>query len=333
MLALPLLLKVTVCWPVEPTVTLPKLRLVALRDNCAAGATSDVAEREAVAVGVFTASLTTESVPLAFPAVPCGVNFTVKMEFAPAAMNTGIGGPVTLKPAPVTAYVPIARVPPPVLLSWTVCWAVVPMGTLPKLTTCGLMVIPGLLFVPVPVRGRASGESAPATDIVMPPVTLPAAVGANPTLNAAEAPEARTMGAEIPVMLNPCPVMAICVMITPIVLVFVMLAAWLPVDPTATLPKATMVGLSVRGFGDESLPGLFLLVVFVTPQLLRTTALAIRRTTGRSLNQECTAAPRVWPIWTRAQERLDGGLRNVTRQVCGATEKNDYWWKGQFSGR
>jgi hypothetical protein len=90
---LPVLDRVTVCVPVEPSVTLPKLTLFELtpRTNVAA---TPVPVREIV-VGEVAALLASETLPLTV-VVPVGAKFTLNVEDAPAATFSGSVSPETL---------------------------------------------------------------------------------------------------------------------------------------------------------------------------------------------------------------------------------------------
>ena len=80
---------------------------------------------------------------------------------------------------------------------------VTPRVTLPKLTLAGVTEIIG--FTPVPLREMVAGELVALLATLTVPETLPAAAGANATLNEAVCPAGRVRGKLIPDKLKPLP--------------------------------------------------------------------------------------------------------------------------------
>jgi hypothetical protein len=91
--ALPLLVSVTVCVPVVPSVTFPKLTLFELTPRTRVAATPVPVNGSAV--GEVDTLLTIETLPLT-AVVPVGAKFTLKVEEAPAARFSGSVNPETL---------------------------------------------------------------------------------------------------------------------------------------------------------------------------------------------------------------------------------------------
>ena len=94
-LAVPELVNVTVCDPLLPTRTFPKLTLAGLAVSCPC---VPVPLRAIVRVGL-DASLVSVMLPEAFPAA-AGANCAVKVVLCPAARVSGVASPLALKPVP-----------------------------------------------------------------------------------------------------------------------------------------------------------------------------------------------------------------------------------------
>jgi hypothetical protein len=87
---LPVLLNVTVCDPLLPTITLPKLRLVGFADRADCTPVPVIA----IVVGDDGALLVIDMLPAELP-VAAGANFAVIVVFAPAAIEMGSANPLT----------------------------------------------------------------------------------------------------------------------------------------------------------------------------------------------------------------------------------------------
>src|SRR6476469_10149052 len=70
----------------------------------------------------------------------CGANVTVTLLLCPEASVKGSVGPVWLKPVPVVPMLLTVMDVLELLLSVTVCLALVPISTLPNASDCGLTV-------------------------------------------------------------------------------------------------------------------------------------------------------------------------------------------------
>src|SRR5215469_14070418 len=90
------------------------------------------------------------------------------------------------------------------------------------------------------------------------PDKLPAAPGANDTLNVALCPAASVAGVARPLTLNPDPLAAICAIVNQAVLVFLTVKVCDLVWPSTMLPKLKLVGVTAR---PASAPLLFNVMV------------------------------------------------------------------------
>ena len=97
--AFPVLLKVTLCEPVLPTATLPKLTLAGLMVNC--GWACAPTPLRGIVSGDPGALLVSKIEPLSGPE-PVGANLAVKVVLLPAAMVAGTVRPVMENPVPET---------------------------------------------------------------------------------------------------------------------------------------------------------------------------------------------------------------------------------------
>src|SRR6185369_14395212 len=102
---------------------------------------------------------------------------------------------------------------PPVLLSTSDLVLLLPTCTLPKLRLVGFaLIVPGETAVPDRDTVRDGFDASLVTVSV--PVGVPAAVGANTTLNDVLAPAASVNGAVTPLTLYPAPVADTCETVT-----------------------------------------------------------------------------------------------------------------------
>jgi hypothetical protein len=142
---------------------------------------------------------------------------------------------------------------PPVLVTVSDSVCEFPTWTLPKLRLVGFAdSVPG--EVPVPERGTVNVGLGALEVTVRLPVAFPAANGANVMVRPVLCPAASVAGTDRPLKLNPVPLTWACEIVTllPPVLVRVDDTGWLV--PTATLPKATLVGVTVSEPGASAAP-------------------------------------------------------------------------------
>lgn len=151
--------------------------------------------------------------------------------------------PVTLKPVPVTLSEETVRLPVPMFFRVIACVEPVPSATLPKLTLDGVTEIPGC--VPVPVSGIAVGDPARFVFTEMLPDTLPAEVGAKTALKVMVLLGVRVCAVK-PVTLKPAPEALSDETVRLAVPVFFNVIVWELFEPSATLPKAMLDGVTER---------------------------------------------------------------------------------------
>jgi len=176
----PVDVRVRVCVAEEPTATLPKVRLVALRDSCGCDDVP-VPLRVTLLVAPVVELLEKVKAPVTAPAV-VGANFTVSFTEAVGFRVSGRDAPEIVKPAPeMDAAVTVTGLVP-VDVTVRVCVAEEPTATLPKLRlvalndNCG---VPGVVAVPLRLTTMAPAEEL--LEIVIVPVSEPVAVGAKRT--------------------------------------------------------------------------------------------------------------------------------------------------------
>jgi hypothetical protein len=179
--ALPLFESVIVCELLLPTVTLPKLALAGVAENCGwvpvpvRGTVSEKLEPEPPSV----------MVPLTAPEVT-GVKLAEKGTLWPTLTVTGVVKPDNPNPAPVALADETVMLAVPEFVRVKDLEPLLPTATLPKPTLVGLT--PSTPCAPEPVSGMFIGEPAALVTIEMFPVSFPAAVGANCTAKVVLAP-------------------------------------------------------------------------------------------------------------------------------------------------
>jgi hypothetical protein len=248
--ALPEFVRFTVCVPVEPTFTLPKLTFGLPTVSCAWPAVA--VPLIAICSGELGALLEIATLPFAVPAA-VGANFTPNETLEPAAIVAGVEMPVTLYAAPeaVTEFTVTAAVPP--FVSVTFCVLVVPVSWLAKVSVEGFAV--KLPSVPTPVTGTVMFASLAELTTAMLPFTVPAVVGANCAVKVALWPAAIVAGSEMPVTLNAAPVAVTEFTVKLALPVFCRVTVCVPLLDTVTLPKFTLPGFAVNvEVADVALP-------------------------------------------------------------------------------
>jgi hypothetical protein len=175
----PLAVKLPLSDELDPTSTLPKLRLV--------GDTANVPEAvpvpESATLSVeFDAFDTTDRLPLAAPAL-VGVKVAVKVMLWLAVRLMGNPlNPLMAKPVPLKFACEIAIVDPPVLVSVSDKFVLLPTCTLPNPRLVGFAVsVPGVK--PVPESGILKLGFEPFEVMFMLPLAAPLAVGEKTTVN------------------------------------------------------------------------------------------------------------------------------------------------------
>src|SRR5713226_9305325 len=124
--------------------------------------------------GVLVALLTTETLPVPAPEA-VGAKTTLKLAACPAAKVSGGVRPLSLKPLPETVIWEMLTLELPELVSVTVCVALLPTVTFPKLRLVGLAVRMEVGATPLPLRVIVVGELEASLTRDRLPVMLPGA--------------------------------------------------------------------------------------------------------------------------------------------------------------
>lgn len=109
-------------------------------------------------------------------------------------------------------------------------------------------------MTPVPVTGIVRVGLDPFEVSVMFPLNAPLAVGVNAALKVALWPEVSVTGVVIPLRLNPVPLIRACAIVTLAPPVLVTVSESVPLPPTVTLPKLTLVGFALKAPGERPVP-------------------------------------------------------------------------------
>jgi hypothetical protein len=236
----PVFVIVSVWLDVCPTVILANVRLVG--DAVATAATAPVPDSAISAVLLDPLKLS-DTCPVTAPAA-VGANFTPNVVSCPGANVNGRLSPVTLKPAPVTVACEIVRLAPPVFCKVSVCVALLPTTTVPKLKLLGL-VDNTPVTIPVPASGTFRTLPVPVLVSARLTVTLPSACGWKTILKLVLCPAASVVGKLNPLIVKfgEFTLAAVMSRLVPPVLVSVLTSVSLA--PTPTLPKATLAGVAL----------------------------------------------------------------------------------------
>jgi hypothetical protein len=189
----------------EPSATLPKLSVLALRVMRAALATP-VPVRLTTEVAPVVELLTTVNLPVRPPTV-VGLKVTGTTKVCPAVRVLGRVVATIENPVPATVRELMVRgaVPEEVIVSESAFE--VPSVTLPKLSVLALRVMPAGLATPVPVRLTTEVVPVAALSTMANlPVRLPAVVGLKVTGTTNVCPVVRVLGKVVAAMENPAPV-------------------------------------------------------------------------------------------------------------------------------
>jgi hypothetical protein len=236
----PGLVNVTVCNPLMPTRTFPKLTLEGLAVSCPC----TPAPLSEIVVGEFVALLMTTTLPVTLPAT-VGANNTF-------SVTDWLGGrvvlaptPLTLNPTPAAVRFETVTFEFPVFVSVAGRELLPPTFKLPKLRLDGLAASKKVGAPPVPLSAIVRGEPGTLLVIEMLPAKLPADVGENVAVKGAVCPGLRIRGTVKPVMLKPVPEALAAEIVTPAVPEFVRVTDTEPLLPMRRLPKLTLEGLAM----------------------------------------------------------------------------------------
>jgi hypothetical protein len=239
--AVPLAVRLPFRDTLDPTPTLPNLRLVG--DTANVPAAVPVPERLMVS-GEFEAFETTDTLPLAAPAT-VGAKVAVNVTLWLAVRVRGRFNPLREKPVPLTLACEMVTDDPPVLVRVSDKFMLLPTWTLPNASVVGLEdKEPGAVPVPESVMFRLGFE--PFEVIPTAPLADPLAVGWKVTVNEELCPAAKVKGKESPLKLNPVPLATAAEIVRLVPPVLVRVSDRLELAPTWTLPKARAVGFGVN---------------------------------------------------------------------------------------
>jgi hypothetical protein len=210
----------SVCDCVLPTCTLPNPTL----DGLAAmvGAVTPVPDSPTFSEG-FDAVLVMATLPVTAPAA-LGVKVAVKLVLSPAPSVSGVETPLKLKPVPLADICEIVTPELALFVSVIVCAWLFPNWTLPNATLAGFAPSDPAAS-PDPVRARFTVAMLLAN--ATPPLALPAACGANVTVNPELCPGVSVKGVASPLTVKPVPVAVAVVIVTAMPPAFVMVTGWL----------------------------------------------------------------------------------------------------------
>jgi hypothetical protein len=153
----------------DPTVTLPKLKLDGLSESCP----GEVPVPDKAIVRLDTAALEVSTrLPLALP-LAVGAKFTPKVKLWPALRVSGRLNPLTVKAVPVTLEDEIVKLDPPLFVIVCESSWVLPTCTLPKLRLEGLAEIAAGV-APVPESAMLSDELEALLVMLTLPLAFPA---------------------------------------------------------------------------------------------------------------------------------------------------------------
>ena len=237
-------LVITICLAeLEPVVTLPKLRLVGFGVSWPVGATAPVPLSETVS-GEPVASLVIVRLPVRLPVV-VGANLMVSVADWDALKVAGTLSPLTLKPLPEALTAEMCTSVLPVLVMTTCFEELDPEVTLPKLRLVGFALSVPEVATPIPERVKESVEFEASLVTVMPPVALPALVGANVTVRVAVWEGFTVAGTVMPLTLKPLPLVVMAEMWTAALPVFVITICLAELEPVFTFPKLRLIGFAL----------------------------------------------------------------------------------------
>lgn len=230
----------------DPTPTLPKLRLVELIVHAAVFVFVPVPLRLTAVEVCRAALLPIMSVPVAALAV-VGANFTLKVTACAGFSVIGKVAPNTVNPVPLTAAELTVSGAVPVEVTVNGSVELDPIATLPKLRL--VVLIPSCVVVaatPVLLRLILVVGLVEELLTVRTPVAAPVVRGADTTLRVTFCCGLSVSGKVAPLTVNPVPLTVAELIVTADVPVEVSVTGRVEVDPTVTLPKARLAGLTVN---------------------------------------------------------------------------------------
>jgi hypothetical protein len=150
-----------------------------------------------------------------------GVNEILIEALCPAANVTGVVMPLAWKSVALTEICETVTLVFPLLVMVTLFELELPALTLLKPTLAGAAESVTDAAVPVPLKAKTFGELGALLVMLTVPLKLPAAAGANRTLNVTALPAATVAGVANPLTLYPFPFTESCAIVSANVPVFV----------------------------------------------------------------------------------------------------------------
>lgn len=199
--------------------------------------------RATVAVGEFGSLLVILMLPESLPAV-VGVNDTFIVALPPGTIVLGVAMPEIPNGPAFTEINEMIRFAPPVFVSVSEPFNVVPTIALPKLSVVELKLICCGGVVATPESVTCPDETPLSVCTVNVPVTVPAALGSNHTWNVLDCPTGNARGMLIPETANwPLDTLAAVTLIE-VFPVFEIVAVCEIFLPTTRLPKLKLPGVT-----------------------------------------------------------------------------------------
>ncbi len=229
----------------EPVLTSPKLKLVGLTVKVEVDAVAvPVPLRETPIVACPDALLDTVIVPVAAPAL-VGANFALSVTVCLGLSVTGKVAPETVNPVPLIDAEAILTAAVPVEVSFNDSVEVLPTAMLPKLRLDGLTANCGVVAAtPMPLRLTVTLLLLELLLIVSVPVAALFVVGANFTWSFAVCFGLSVRGNVAPDTLKAVPLIVAELILTAEVPVEVRVTDSVKFEPTVTVPKLRLVGLT-----------------------------------------------------------------------------------------
>jgi hypothetical protein len=173
-----------------------------------------------------------------------GENVTFSAAVCPGAKMVFAPAPLALNPVPVTVTLEIVTFALPAFVSVTLCELLLPTNTLPKSRLFGLAVSSAVAVVALPLAEITSGELGASLASETDPVTFPAEVGANTTLNVVFCPGAMLIGTVRPEVPNPAPATLALEIVTVAVPAFCRVIVCDALNPVVTPGKLAVSGVA-----------------------------------------------------------------------------------------
>jgi hypothetical protein len=176
--------------------------------------------------------------------VAVGANVTFSAAVCPGTNVVFAPAPLTLNPAPLTITLEIIRFVFPLFVSVAPSEVLLPTTTLPKSRLLVLEVSSAVVAVALALMEITSGELGALLVSEIDPVTFPAELGVNTTLNVAFLPAAMLIGSVRPDVPKPAPVTLALEIVTLPVPPFCNVTVCEPLAPVVTAGKLALVGIA-----------------------------------------------------------------------------------------